>query len=524
MISRVFSFSLARTGFFAAVAGCLSHFSGQAEVQLHPLFTDHAVLQRDKPLRIWGWAAPGEAVKVDFGGKTANTRTGDTGRWSVELPAFPANTSPGTLTVTGSNIVTRQDLLVGDVWLCSGQSNMEWPLSRSFQPAADIEAGTLPNLRLFTVLKNRASRPLDNFGKPAEHFWQKSGPGSVRDFSAVAYYFGRDMQSALHVPIGLINTSWGGSPAEVWMTEGMLRRNHVLDRDILSSWPKQFRDYQRNLANWEGEKAIAEKLKLPFNRPRPSLGWTPAELFNAMVQPLVPYGVAGAIWYQGESNAGRAFEYRSLFADMIRNWREEFGQGDFPFLAVQLAPWDKNRKRSLTEITATPVESDWAELREAQNYAVTTLPHVGIAVITDVGDKDDIHPSKKAPVGARLALLAQRIAHQRPVAAYGPVLRSAIPREGHVNLTFGETAKGLRSLDGGPLTGFAIAGEDRVWHWAEATFQTATTVKVSSPEVPRPVAVRYGWSDYPVVNLADSTGLPASPFRTDDWPMTTSRR
>lgn len=397
-------------------------------------------------------------------------------------------------------------------------------MSRSFEPEADIQAGSNSNLRLFTVVKNRSSVPLDTFAQPADHTWKVSAPESVRSFTAVGYYFGRDLQAALGVPVGLIHTSWGGSPAEVWMSETALKSNHIYARDILDPWVKQLQTYRQNVAVWESEKAKAAQENQPFTKGRPGLGWTPAELYNAMLAPLIPYGIAGAIWYQGESNAGRAFEYRSLFADMIRNWRRDFGQGDFGFLAVQLAPWDKNKKRSLTEINAAPGESDWAELREAQSVAAKALRNVGIAVITDVGDKDDIHPTKKQPVGARLARLAERMTYGLPVQAQGPVLRSALPSGNHVNLIFGEVGTGLKSLDGGDLQGFAVAGSDRVWHWAKAVIKPGNLVQVICAEVPRPVAVRYGWADYPVVNLANSAGLPASPFRTDDWPMLTGKR
>ena len=308
------------------------------------------------------------------------------------------------------------------------------------------------------------------------------------------------------------------------MSEPVLKSNHVYTRDILDPWLKQWRSYQQSVATWESEKVNAEKLNQPFTKNRPGMGWTPAELYNAMLHPLIPYGIAGAIWYQGESNAGRAFEYRSLFADMIRNWRVDFGQGDFGFLAVQLAPWDRNKKRSLAEIAAVPGESDWAELREAQGVATMALPNVGVAVITDVGDKDDIHPTQKQPVGARLALLAERMTYGLPVQAQGPVLRNALPNGDHVNLTFGEAGTGLKSLDGGDLKGFAVAGADHVWHWADGVIKPGNLVQVSSPEVPHPVAARYGWADYPIVNLANSAGLPASPFRTDDWPMLTGKR
>ena len=518
--SRVFSTLTRGTLLFFGVGA----MPLRADVHLHPLFSDHAVLQRGKPVRVWGWANPGEAVSVAFAGQTVKTTTGSNGKWSAVLASLSANAIPATLRVQGQNTVEIQDLLVGEVWICSGQSNMEWPMSRSFQADADIQAGANPNLRLFTVVKNRSQVPLDNFADPTTHAWKVSAPDAVRSFTAVGYYFGRDLQAALGVPVGLIHTSWGGSPAEVWMSEGALKSNHVYARDILDPWLLQLRTYQQNVAAWESEKKNAAQNNQPFAKNRPGMGWTPAELYNGMLHPLIPYGIAGAIWYQGESNAGRAFEYRSLFADMIRNWRQDFGQGDIGFLAVQLAPFDRNKKRSLSEIGATPVESDWAELREAQGVAMKALPNVGVAVITDVGDKDDIHPTKKQPVGARLALLAERMTYGLPVQAQGPILRSAIPSGDHVNLMFDEAATGLKSLDGGDLQGFAVAGADRVWHWAKAVIKPGNLVQISCADVARPVAVRYGWADYPIVNLANSAGLPASPFRTDNWPMLTTKR
>jgi sialate O-acetylesterase len=243
-------------------------------------------------------------------------------------------------------------------------------------------------------------------------------------------------------------------------------------------------------------------------------------LYNGMIAPLIPYAIQGAIWYQGESNAGRAHQYRSLFADMIRNWRHDWDQGDFTFLLVQLAPWDKNRKRSMEEIIATPVESDWAELREAQWLSTQTLRNVGMAVITDAGDKDDIHPQNKEPVGQRLALAGLGIAYDRDLVYSGPIYRGMKIKDGRVTLRFDHVGGGLHA-HGDPLTGFAIAGPDRRFVWANASI-VGDTVQVSSPDVPNPVAVRYGWAEYPVVNLFNREGLPASPFRTDDFPMVTA--
>jgi sialate O-acetylesterase len=349
--------------------------------------------------------------------------------------------------------------------------------------------------------------------------WVFCDPTTVSNFSAVAYYFGRDLQEELHVPVGLIHTSWGGSPAEVWVREEILADNPLYKSEILDRFPEQEKWFNAEVAKWEKEKAELEAEGKKITRGRPWGIWKPSELYNGMIAPLVPLAIRGAIWYQGESNAGRAYEYRSLFADMISNWRLDFGQGDFPFLLVQLAPWDKAKKRDLAEITREPGESDWAELREAQLLTTKVLPNVGMAVITDVGDKDDIHPTKKEPVGARLALAARAIAYGEKVVFSGPIYKSLQIKGDKAIVSFDHVGRGLVAKDG-ELKGFAIAGADRKFVWAEARIN-GDTVVVSSPEVPQPVAVRYGWSDFPVVNLFNRNGLPASPFRTDSFPMLT---
>ncbi|MBM3881685.1 MAG: sialate O-acetylesterase [Verrucomicrobia bacterium] len=485
----------------------------QAEVRLPALFTDRMVLQQGQTVPVWGWADEGEAVTVEFRGQTQTT-TAAQGRWQVRLKAVKAG-GPDVLVVRGKNRLEVQDVLVGEVWVCSGQSNMEWPLTRSHEPQADIAGAANANLRLFTVPKLKALAPVED----VQSAWRLCGPDTVASFSAVGYYFGRALQTSRQVPVGLIHTSWGGSPAEVWMSEATLNEDPEWKRDILETSRAAVAAYESAVAQWEKEKAEAEKEGKPFDKRRPGLGWRATELYNGMIAPLLPYGIRGAIWYQGESNAGRAFQYRRLFADMIRNWRSDWGQGDFPFLAVQLAPWDKNRKRALGEITAAPGESDWAELREAQGFAAKLLPEVGLAVITDVGDKDDIHPAKKQPVGERLALAARVIAYGERIHGLSPTFRSVRFDGPRAIIRFQHAADGLEAR-GGELTGFAIASADRKFVWAKAVVQ-GNRVVVSSPSVPEPAAVRFGWADYPVINLFSKGGLPVSPFRTDDFPMVT---
>ena len=498
--------------------------AARAEVKLHPLFTDHAVLQQGLPLPVWGTADRGEQVTVEFAGQK-KTATADThGRWMLSLKPLKATATGATLKAAGpANAVEISDIVVGEVWVCSGQSNMEWPLSRSAQPEADIAASADPNLRLFTVVKRRSSVVKTDLDYAA-HAWAVASPSTVPSFSAVGYYFGRDLAAALKskgVPVGIIHSSWGGSPAEVWMSEAVLKAEHTYARDILGPYPIALRRWKTSADQWAAAKAAAAAKGERFTQGPPGKPWEPSELYNGMIANLIPYGIKGAIWYQGESNAGRAWQYRSLFADMIRNWRRDWGQGDFHFYAVQLAPWDKNRKRDLATIAAEVGDSDWAELREAQDSVGKVLRNYGVAVITDVGDKDDIHPTKKQPVGARLARIARAKAYGEKVEHSGPVFTAKSVRGRQVTLNFNHAA-GLKTLDGGAPTGFSVAGADQKFHAATAEIRGSLVV-LTCPAVDAPVAVRHGWNDHPVVNLANRDGLPASPFRTDSWELTTQK-
>jgi sialate O-acetylesterase len=488
----------------------------QAEVRMPGLFSDHMVLQQRKPILVWGWADPDERVTVTLDRATRSAMPGAGGRWEVRLPGRRAGSGPSTLVVEGRNRIELRDVLIGEVWVCSGQSNMEWPMHRAFDPEADIADSAHPQIRLFTVPKLKAIDPVDD----VKAAWQLCEPGQVRNFSAVAYYFGRELQSALKVPVGLIHTSWGGSPAEAWMRWSVLAAHPDYQASMIQPWPERERRYRDDLAAWEKETEALKQKGETQKRGRPQLGWRPAELYNGMIAPLIPYGIAGAIWYQGESNAGRAHQYRHLFPNLIQNWRNDWGQDDFPFLAVQLAPWDKNRNRSPEEIAALPTDSDWAELREAQLMAAQTMKKVGLAVITDYGDKDDIHPAQKRPVGERLALLARDLAYDHRVVASGPVFKKMSVKKGQAILSFDHAGSGLEAR-GGRLRGFSMSGEDGQFYWAQAEIDGKRVV-VSHPLISEPVSVRYGWADYPIVNLFNREGLPASPFRTDSLPMVTA--
>jgi len=514
MIPKSFPSGSLRLGLAVACSALM--ILARADVKLPGLFSDNMVLQQGMRLPIWGWADDGEKVTVTFRGKKASA-TARNGKWMVKLPSQKAG-GPDTLAVEGKNKIDVRNVVVGEVWICSGQSNMEFPLGRSFESEKDIATSANPNIHLFTAPQLKADAPVDD----VKANWEKCDPNTVKNFSAVAYYFGRDLQKARGVPIGLIHTSWGGSPAEVWVREAVLAANPEYKHDILDSYAGQLKGYEAQRVNWEKE---AEELKKEGKQPtgrKPSPPWKPAELYNGMIAPLIPYAIKGAIWYQGESNASRAWQYRTLFPDLIRNWRQDWGQGNFTFLAVELAPWDRNKKRSLEAITTAPGDSEWAELREAQLLSTKVLPKVGLAVITDVGDKDDIHPTKKEPVGARLALLARGISYGEKIEHSGPLYRSMQLKGDKIILRFDQVDGGLEAR-GGRLRGFAICGEDRKFVWANAEIDNGKVV-VSSPQVDKPVAVRYGWADYPVVNLFNSAGLPASPFRTDDFEVTTAPR
>lgn len=469
-----------------------------ADVRLPALFSDGMVLQQGMRVPVWGWAHEGEAVTIRFRGQIVKTTAKD-GQWMVNLRSLKPG-GPDTLTVEGRNRIVLKDVLVGEVWVCSGQSNMEWPLERTFEPEQAIAAAHFPDIRFFKVPKTKLASPTNDTAAA----WAPCSPETARSFSAVAYYFARDLQRARAVPVGLIGSYWGGSPAEAWMSEKALARDTSYKQELAKHYDQIWSAHDEAMRKWELARKEGKQPQAP--------NWKLSQLYNGMIAPLIPYAIRGAIWYQGESNAGRAHQYRTLFPDMIQNWRSDWGQGNFPFLAVQLAPFKA--------IQSEPGESDWAELREAQWLATTALPNVGMAVITDVGEEKDIHPRKKAPVGERLAIAARGIAYGEKLEYSGPIYKNIKVTGNQAILSFAHVGRGLESR-GGPLTGFAICGKDKKFVWGKAEIR-GDTVVVSSPKVSRPVAVRYGWADFPVVNLWNKDGLPASPFRTDDFPMITA--
>jgi sialate O-acetylesterase len=489
-----------------ALAVC-AQVAAVADVRLPKLFADNMVLQQQLKAPVWGWADEGEEVTVSFRGQKVKTVAKD-GKWLVKLSAMKAG-GPDELTVTGKNSITVHNVLVGEVWVCSGQSNMEFPLERSYESKPDIEASANPKIRLFVVSRVKANAPTND----VKGAWKECGPETVPGFTAVGYYFGRDLQKARNVPVGLIESNWGGSPAEVWMQEEVLSGNPRYKEEILDGYARAMKRYEEAKAAYEKKSEEAKAAGTNLTARAPSApSWKPTELYDGMIAPLIPYAIKGAIWYQGESNAGRAEQYRSLFPDMIRNWRNDWNEGNFTFLAVQLAPY--------MSIKEEPTESAWAELRESQLNTTKLLPKVGMAVITDVGDPKDIHPTKKRPVGERLALAARGIAYGENVVYSGPSFSKLQIKGDKAVLSFENVGKGLEARDGA-LKGFAVCGEDHKFVWANAEIEGSKVV-VSCASVPKPVAVRYGWADCPVLNLWNKDGLPASPFRTDDFAMVTA--
>ncbi len=511
---------LIRTAVCAFVLTYIAATPAWADVEPAAVWSDRMVIQRDQPITVWGWADPGEKVEVTVGAASASTRTDTKGRWRVTLEPM-SRIGPCPVVIEGTNRIELKDVLVGEVWVCSGQSNMQWPVARSGQVESTLASADRPTIRLLTVPRRAMREPQERL----EASWLLCTPETVKQFSAVAFHFGKNLHDALDVPIGLINTSFGGTPAEAWAEASVLRKERSLS-PLLQQWRKRIdafdperakKEFEADLARWkDAAKRAKEEGRRPPRRPRnagdPARSpHSPSGLYNAMVAPLVPFGMRGAIWYQGESNAGRAFQYRTLFPAMIRSWRKAWNRA-FPFYFVQLA--------NFKPIRQAPADSAWAELREAQLLTLRGVPKTGMAVIIDIGSGGNIHPPNKHDVGARLARWALAKDYGRDIVCSGPIYRSlqVDPKQKRrIRLRFDHVGGGLKARDGEPLKGFAIAGKDRRFVWAHAEID-GDEIVVSSSKVEKPVAVRYAWADNPVCNLVNAEGLPASPFRTDAWP------
>ncbi|HEY3973464.1 MAG TPA: sialate O-acetylesterase [Candidatus Sulfotelmatobacter sp.] len=642
---RIFPFFLF-FGFFLALAW--------ADPALPHAISDHAVFQQDREIHVWGTADPGEPIAVTLGKNTRATHADPGGHWSVLLPAMRAG-GPFTLRVLGKKEVVIKDVMIGEVWVASGQSNMTFALSGSTGAAEEIPKADYPGIRLFTVPKRVAQSPQSDTLAAS---WQLCTPDTAKEFSAVAYYFARDLHRKLNVPIGIIESAWPGTAAEEWIAPEEIERDPQI-KPMFDEWnrhenkgfagarfdlefddfellpdpasqgkPTPFADFDDGSArnslggyfsyDFRDAPATSFELETPgrsgqgyaahvagqldasddsrlsvryqtdgsatdlsgyagvrfwvrgdgrfrIRSLQPTItdwddysthllpassdwrpvtiwfrdlrqeGWGVTEdftpnsligfviesvpasgypsrpatgLFQGMIAPLLPYPFRGAIWYQGESNGWKPAQYRTLLPDLIESWRSASRQPDMQFLIVQLP--------NHGAVPAQPGESAWAELREAQLLTVKQMPGTGLAVTIDVGDPKDLHPHRKAEVGERLALWALGTTYHKSIVYSGPMYESMAVERGTIRIRFAHTGGGLKANDDGALRGFAIAGEDRVFHWAEAQIDRDSVV-VSSPQVAAPVAVRYAWGDSPECNLFNAEGLPASPFRTDLW-------
>jgi sialate O-acetylesterase len=497
----------------------------RADVTLAPLFTDHAVLQQDKAVPVWGRAAPGEPVAVTFRDQTVRATAGKDGSWIVYLaPLKPG--APAELVVSGKNTLRLQDVVVGEVWVCSGQSNMEFTVGgppgavyRVDHADEEVAAAHYPLIRQFKVERAVAAQPADT----AHGAWVVCSPDTVGQFTAVGYFFARDLAQKLGVPVGIINSTWGGTAIESWLSDTALKSDPAF-AVVDGRWARALADAPAKKAGREallatlakeeaaakaaGPVQYAEFLKnkswLP-PLPGPDSPDTPRGLFNGMINPLLPGAIRGILWYQGEANVSRPGEYGRLLTALITHWRLHWGQGDLPFYWVQLPNYKDPGDASGVA---------WARLREAQAQALA-LPNTGMAVTIDLGDPDNIHPRNKQEVGWRLALIARHHVYDIPGDWTGPVFKTARREGATLRVIFDHASNGLLAHEK-PLAGFVIAGADRRFHPAAARIDGGTVV-VSAPEVPEPVAVRYAWADAPDANLFDGAGLPAAPFRSDDW-------
>ena len=482
-----------------------------AQVKLPALVSDNMVLQQNAKVNLWGWAAPNEKINIYLGWSNlpVNVTADAEGNWKTTVETPQGGQAAYDITIEASNKITLKNILIGEVWLCSGQSNMFFPVGREEGTwktgvknyEEEVKNAVFPNIRLFTVALNASAKPLED----VTGSWRICSPESIKTFSAAAYFFGRDLYQKLNVPIGLISTSWGGTKAEAWTAQNVLEED-VAFLPILQEDAKNEKVYQEKLEAYylaltnERIASAANAPKSQLKKPKKEPNKTSYVLYNAMLHPLVNYTIKGAIWYQGESNSGKAYLYRSLFPTMVKSWREEWKQGEFPFYYVQI----------------TPHKGQNAEIREAQLMSLKTIPNSGMVVTTDVGDAQNIHPIDKQTVGYRLALIARAKTYGENKLVYsGPIFNHMKIKKQKVQLFFDYADSGLKQT-GDTLKEFEIAGNDQVFYPAEAKIDGKTII-VTSPKVKEPAAVRFAWKAVPEPNLFNNENLPASPFRTDEW-------
>lgn len=477
--------------YITAILSILFNTRLYAKVTFPALFGDNMVLQQKSNAPLWGKALPGHKVSVttSWNKRLYETIADSKGNWKTTV-STPIYGGPYSISFTDNETVVLNNIMIGEVWLCAGQSNMEMPVAgwgeiKNYEQ--ELTTAAYPNIRLLLVDHNSSRKPLDDVTL-TQGGWQPCSPECVADFSAIAYFFARKIYEVKHVPIGIINVSWGGSVAEDWISESSLNTMPVFKTAI--------KKMQTDSTKWDKPIQTLDQA----NRP--------AVLYNALIHPFIPLAIRGVIWYQGESNSDKSYQYRQLFPLLINDWRKSWGIGDFPFLFVQLANFN------FGIINDVPKESGLAELREAQQMALS-LPETGMAVAIDVGDANQIHYKNKQEPGRRLALVALAKVYKMHVPFSGPVFRSYKIKGNTVKLYFDHVDGGLEKTD--TLKGFAIAGTDKKFYWAKATIK-GNKVIIYSPDMHYPVAVRYGWANNPDCNLYNNAHLPAAPFRTDNWP------
>jgi sialate O-acetylesterase len=498
------------------------------------------LLQRSKAA-VWGKADPGEALTVKLGVAVARTTADKNGNWRIKLEGLEAGIA-GTMIVSGKNKLAVQNVAVGDVWICSGQSNMEMTVGMTpgyrgvLNQEQEIATAKFPQIRMFTVPRKSSETPLEDVaGK-----WEICTPDTVPHWSAVGYFFGRQLHQDLGIPIGLINSAWGGTsifawtPTEVLQSDPQFKRFYDARQAELANYPALKKKFENEtLPAWQAAADAAQAAGKPAPMQLappmgPGMGKTPSALYNGMIAGATKYPITGAIWYQGETDAGAAQLYIRCLPAMIISWRKAWDQNEFPFYIVQLAKY--------MEPSSEPADSKWAQLREAQRMTALNLPNTGLAIAIDTGEEKNIHPSNKQEVGRRLALVAEAKTYKKNIVFSGPAFDTVNFDGPSVKIAFKPgTAFGLTTKDGGPVKGFSIAGEDKHFVWAEAkiiagdkiageaNIQRATLV-LTSPAVSKPVAVRYAWANNPDINLVNKAGLPAVPFRTDNWPPMSNKQ
>ena len=487
-----------------------------AAVRLPALIGHHMVMQRGVPIPVWGWANSGEKVDVFFDGEQRTSTADDNGVWQVVFSAHEAG-GPYEMTIKGSNLIKLYNIAVGDVWLCSGQSNMEWPVKYASNARIEIEASYNPRIRFIEIKKAGACEP----HKDCDGQWEECTPKTVGDISAVAYFFSQELTRELKIPIGIIQSAWGGTPISAWTSLLAMEVEPACEpvihdyRGIFADKPEALEYYYDGLGSWFEYCFVQMSRQAPYGSlPKPAepyqdITWVPSYVYNAMIAPLSWYPLYGVVWYQGESDVGHAYRYRKQLPLLIRDWRKTFNRVALPFIVVQLANYGKH--------VSEPGNAAYAELREAQLMAAVNDPHTALVVAIDAGEVDNIHYKNKQSVGSRCAIAALGMAYEHRDLYEGPVYRDMAVEGDEIRLRFDNAPDGLMVPGDHDIKGFTIAGADRKFTFADARIE-GNEVVVSRYRVQHPVAVRYGWAQNPPCNVYNNAGLPMSPFRTDNWP------